>query len=107
VGDQLKASTGFAKNGSDRRDREALGARLDVLRSLLRDLGVLATRATSGPDERTNFANGDLERELRGLSGGFPLARVTRAYASLAHAETALDRNASPKIVADWLALHL
>jgi len=101
VGDQLKASASFAKNDSDRRDREALGARLDVLRSLLRDLGVLATKGTSVLD------NGDLERELRGLSGGFPLARVTRAYASIAHAETALDRNASPKIVADWVALHV
>jgi DNA polymerase-3 subunit delta' len=101
VGDQLKASASFAKNDSDRRDREALGARLDVLRSLLRDLGVLATKGTAVLD------NGDLERELRGLSGGFPLARVTRAYASIAHAETALDRNASPKLVADWVALHV
>ena len=101
VADQLKASAKFAKNDSDRRDREALAARLDVLRSLLRDLGALAARK---PDA---LANGDLERELRALSGGFDLPRVTKGYAALAHAETALDRNASPKIVADWIALQL
>jgi len=101
VGDQLKASAALAKHGSGRRDREALGARLDVLRSLLRDLGVLATRGSAGLD------NADLESDLRALSGGYGLPRVSRAYAALAQAETALDRNASPKIVADWIALHL
>jgi DNA polymerase-3 subunit delta' len=101
VGDQLKASTALAKHGSDRRDREALAARLDVLRSLVRDLGVIATRGSSALD------NADLERDLRALSGGYNLTRVTRAYTALAQAETALERNASPKIVADWVALHL
>jgi len=101
VGDQLKASAALAKHGSDRRDREALGARLDVLRSLLRDLGVLATRGSAALD------NADLDHDLRGLSARFGLDRVARAYAALAQAESALDRNASPKIVADWVALHL
>jgi len=101
VGDQLKASTALAKHGSDRRDREALAARLDVLRSLVRDLGVLASKGASTLD------NADLERDLRALSGGYNLTRVTRAYTALAQAETALERNASPKIVADWVALHL
>jgi len=101
VGDQLKASTALAKHGSDRRDREALGARLDVLRSLVRDLGVLATRGSTALD------NADLESDLRQLSAGYGLARVAQAYAALAQAESALDRYASPKIVADWVALHL
>jgi DNA polymerase-3 subunit delta' len=101
VGDQLKASAALAKHGSDRRDREALGARLDVLRSLVRDLGVLATRGSSALD------NADLESDLRKLSAGYGLARVAGAYTALAQAESALDRNASPKIVADWVALHL
>jgi DNA polymerase III subunit delta' len=101
VGDQLKASAALAKHGSDRRDREALGARIDVLRALLRDLGVLATHGSATLD------NADLERDLRALSGGYGIARVARGYAALAQAESALDRNASPKIVADWVALHL
>jgi len=101
VPEQLKASAALAKNDSDRRDREALGARLDVLASLLRDLGAIASGAGDA------LANGDLERDLRSLSAAFPMARVTAGYASLNHAQTALERNASPKIVADWVALHL
>ncbi|HXT71682.1 MAG TPA: hypothetical protein VN700_18130 [Vicinamibacterales bacterium] len=98
---QMKASATFAKNDSDRRDREALGARLDVLASLLRDLGALAAGTSDG------LANGDLEGDLRTLSSAFPLSRVTAGYASLNRAQSALERNASPKIVADWVALHL
>jgi len=101
VAGQLKASAALAKNESDRRDREALGARLDVLASLLRDLGALAS-GTHDP-----LANGDLESDLRVLVGQFPLTRVSAAYASLNRAQSALERNASPKIVADWVALHL
>ena len=101
VADQLKASAALAKHGSDRRDREALAARLDVLRSLLRDLGALAARRPEA------VANGDLADDLRALSPRFDLARVTSGYAALARAESALDRNAGPKIVADWVALHL
>jgi DNA polymerase-3 subunit delta' len=101
VADQLKASAALAKHDSDRRDREALAARLDVLRSLLRDLAALAARR---PDA---LANGDLADDLRALSARFDLDRVTRGYAALGRAESALDRNASPKIVADWVALHL
>jgi DNA polymerase-3 subunit delta' len=101
VVEQLKASAALAKNTSDRRDREALGARLDVLASLLRDLGALATGATDA------LANGDIESDLRSLSGQFPAGRVTAGYGAINRAQSALERNASPKIVADWVALHL
>jgi hypothetical protein len=101
VTDQLKASAAFAKNDSDRRDREALAARLDVLASLLRDLGALASGS------RDALANADLETDLRSLSAAFPIARVSAGYNALNHAQVALERNASPKIVADWVALHL
>jgi len=101
VADRLKASTAFAKNTSDRRDREALTARVDVLRSMLRDLGALAARKPEA------LANHDLESDLRAVSSGFDLSRLARGYAALAQAETALERNAGPKIVADWIALHL
>lgn len=101
VPEQLKASAAFAKHDSDRRDREALGARLDVLASLLRDLGALA----SGTDDV--LANVDLERDLRTLSASFPLTRITAGYSAVGRAQNALERNASPKIVADWIALNL
>ena len=99
--EQLKASAALAKNTSDRRDREALGAKLDVLASLLRDLGALATGSADA------LANGDLESELRSMSGQFPVGRVTAGYGAISRAQSALERNASPKIVADWVTLHL
>jgi DNA polymerase-3 subunit delta' len=101
VPDQLKAAGALAKNDSDRRDREALVARLDVLSSLLRDLGALAAGSAD------SLANGDLEQDLRALSATFPMSRVTAGYASVNRAQTALERNANPKIVADWIALQL
>jgi DNA polymerase-3 subunit delta' len=99
VAAQLKASAALSSHDSDRRDREALGARLDALATLLRDLGALAARA--------RLANTDLEPELRKLMPSFPLPRIVAGYASLNEAQHALARNASPKIVADWVALHL
>ena len=101
VGDQLKASAAFAKNDSDRRDREALGARLDVLSSLLRDVGAILSGSTD------TLANADLEHDLRAFAGQMTPDRVIAGYAALGRAQNALDRNASPKIVADWVALHL
>jgi DNA polymerase-3 subunit delta' len=101
VGDQLKAAAALVKNDSDRRDREALSARLDVLASLLRDLGALAAGAADA------VANVDLERELKGLATQYPAPRVVAGYAALTRAQSALERNASPKIVADWVTLHL
>jgi len=101
VGDSLKASSALAKHDSDRRDREALTARLDVLRSLLRDLGALAARRGDVVE------NNDVADVLATLAPRFDLVRVTSGYAALARAESALERNASPKIVADWIALHL
>jgi DNA polymerase-3 subunit delta' len=101
VADQLKASAALAKHDSDRRDREALAMRVDVIRSFLRDLGAMAARR---PDV---VQNADVADELRTLSSRFDLTRVTRGYETLARAESALERNASPKIVADWIALQL
>ena len=101
VGDQLKASAAFAKNESDRRDREALSARIDVLSSLLRDVGAILSGSSDV------LANADLERDLRTLAGGLTAERVIAGYAALGRAQHALERNAGPKIVADWVALHL
>ncbi len=98
---RLKAATGLVQHGSDRRDREALGMRFGVLESLLRDLGALAS-GTQAP-----LANTDLESELKSLRSSYDLRRVAAAFDAVAHAQRALDRNASPKIVADWTALHV
>ncbi len=87
VPQRLKVAAAFAKHGSKRRDREALAMRLAHLSSLLRDLGTVATGA---PDTVT-LANPDAADVL---------TRVARA-------QHVLDRNASPKIVADWVAMGI
>ncbi len=99
---RLKAATALTQHGSKRRDREALGIRLTIVQSLLRDLAVLA-----GGAARTPLANGDLEPALRALVPSFDSARVSAAFAALTKAQQDLDRNASPKIVADWVAATL
>jgi DNA polymerase III subunit delta' len=83
-------------------DRDELRRRLRALASMLRDLGALGARA----DERY-LANADLLAPLRRLAGAFDRERVTQAFAAIDRALEAIDRNASPKIVADWIAFQL
>lgn len=83
-------------------DREEVWRRLLALSSLLRDMSVLASRADAHV-----LANADLEPQLQGLLRGFDAGRTVRAFTAVDRALAAIDRNASPKIVADWLALQL
>ncbi len=83
-------------------DRDDLRRRLRALASMVRDLGVIGARA----DERC-LANADLRDSLRRLAGSFDQDRLSRAFAAIDRALEAIDRNASPKIVADWLAFQL
>jgi DNA polymerase-3 subunit delta' len=101
VAAKLKAASALVQHGSKRRDREALGARLAIAASLLRDLGAIGAGAPG------SLANRDLEGELTRLSGSYDLARVAAGYGVIHRAQAALDRYASPKIVADWLAVTL
>jgi DNA polymerase III subunit delta' len=94
-----KALTGAARGGSD---REELARRLHALSSILRDLGVLLSRA----DERS-LANADLRPLLERLQRSFDGERALRAFSAVDRALSALERNASPKIVADWLAFQI
>ena len=83
-------------------DRDELRRRLRALSSMVRDLGALGAQA----DEKC-LANADLGEPLRRLSGSFDRERVSRAFAAIDRALEAIDKNASPKIVADWLAFQL
>jgi DNA polymerase-3 subunit delta' len=83
-------------------ERDQLAVCLRALSSLLRDLGVLSTRA----DARM-LANADVHDELSRLTSAFDSARCMRAFAAVDQALGALERNASPKVVADWLVLQL
>jgi DNA polymerase III subunit delta' len=88
--------------GTSASDRDQMAACLRALASLLRDLGIVATHA-----DRRTLANADLQPQLEKLSGIFDPNRSLRAYAAVDEALTALERNASPKVVADWLVLQL
>ena len=100
---RLDSAKGLApQKGSSASDRDQLSACLRALSSLLRDLGVL----TSGVDAGA-LANADMAGELEAMSRSYDAGRSLRAYAAVDHALAALERNASPKIVADWLVLEL
>ena len=97
---RLKAAEAVTKHGTKRREREALGMRLSHVSALLRDLSaVIYTQQGSAA-----LSNSDREAELRALVRSFPIDRVVAAFGVVAKAQDALDRNASPKIVADWVA---
>ena len=83
-------------------ERDQLAVCLRALASLLRDLGLLATRA-----DTRSLANADLQADLGRLTDAFDSERSRRAFVAVDRALGALDRNASPKIVADWLVLQL
>jgi len=101
VAPRLKAAASLAQHNSKRRDREALGMRLSIVQSLIRDLGVLAA-GSPGP-----LANADLEGSLRRLAPAFDGRRLANAFGIIVEAQDALSRNASPKIVADWVAVTI
>jgi DNA polymerase-3 subunit delta' len=82
-------------------ERDALRLRLEALASLLRDMEVVASRASA------SLANADLGDGLRRLAGAYRGGRGLRAFATVDEAAVAVTRNASPKVVADWLASHL
>jgi DNA polymerase-3 subunit delta' len=91
-----------SQKGSPAAERDRLASSLRALSSLLRDLGILA----SGGDVRL-LANADLQPVLQRLVTVFNGERSHRAFSAVDAALAALERNASPKIVADWLVLQL
>ena len=84
-------------------EREALALRLRAMTSMLRDVGLLNSRA-----DHNALANADLGSDLTRLAADYDGDRVLRAFSAVDRALGALTvRNASPKIVADWLMLQL
>ena len=91
-----------SKKSPSASERDQLAACLRALASLLRDVGILATGA-----DRRILGNVDLESQLTPLTRAFDSRRSIGAYAAVDRALAALERNASPKVVADWLVLQL
>jgi DNA polymerase-3 subunit delta' len=88
--------------GSASIEREYLGVRLQALSSLARDLGLLASGASADL-----LANTDLRGELDALTKSFGSERALELFSAVDRARDALERNVSPKVVADWLALQV
>jgi DNA polymerase III subunit delta' len=97
-----RSGPGGGAGAALRTDREQVAVHLQTLSSLLRDLSILAT----GADTQL-LANLDLESGLTTLARHFESSRAVRAFTAVDQAQDALERNVSPKVVADWLALQL
>lgn len=82
-------------------DRDYLTSRLRAMASLLRDVELLSTRADCGA-----LDNPDVAPTIESLAA-YRGERGLRAFTAVDRALVALDRNASVKIVADWLVLQL
>jgi DNA polymerase-3 subunit delta' len=96
---EVTPSSGGKTTGAE---RERLAACLRALASLLRDVGLVGAQGDAAV-----LANADLAPQLRALASSYDSDRTVRAYASVDEALVALERNVSPKIVADWLVLRL
>jgi DNA polymerase-3 subunit delta' len=88
--------------GTPASEREHLGARLQAMVSVLRDVGLLA----SGADPRL-LANIDRRQVLDALLKSLDADRVDRAFVAVTQAQEALDSNVGPKVVADWIAINV
>ena len=98
---RLKASAALATVKGDRRVREALSTRLEIAGGLLRDVSAIVA------DEITAVLHRDAGADLRTLARTFDQPRIVKAWDVLQRAQQALDRNASPKIIADWTVMSL
>ncbi len=84
------------------RSRQDMVAVLRLASSLVRDLSLLH----AGSDRRL-LANGDIADRLDRLARTLPAPSARKAFAVLDRGLTALERNAGPKLVAEWVAAEL
>ncbi|HOC19189.1 MAG TPA: DNA polymerase III subunit [Vicinamibacterales bacterium] len=99
--DRMRAAAALApKTGSGERDE--LATRIRLLATLLRDAALVGQHGGG-----TALANADLAGEIERIAPAFDAGRATRAFEAADFALAALRRNASPKIVAPWLVVHL
>jgi DNA polymerase-3 subunit delta' len=88
--------------GTPAAEREHLGTRLTAMTALVRDAGLVA----SGGDARL-IANLDRQPVLDSLARTLGVDRLGRIFTAVTRAEEALERNVSPKVIADWLAINV
>jgi DNA polymerase III subunit delta' len=99
--DSTREITGKGR-GTGASERDALGHHLHAMAALLRDVSLVAANA-----DRAAVANVDLMPALEALAPAFDRDRSINAFAAIDRALEALDYNASPKTVADWIVLQI
>ncbi len=102
---RLAGAKDFAAGKGSKRapaaDRHEVRERLRAVASLLRDMAAVSAGAG------VQLANADIDGAVRELAAAWGGARGPRAFAAVAEAVDALDRNVSPKVVADRVACRL
>lgn len=98
---RLKASAVMATVKGDRRMREAVSTRLEIVSTMLRDVSAIVA------DEITVVQNRDSGADLRVLARSFDQPRIVNAWGVIQKAQQSIERNASAKIVADWAVMSL
>jgi DNA polymerase-3 subunit delta' len=101
---RLEAVKGLAggKKRTAAEERAQLSGCLRAAASMLRDVCLIEAGVGAGA-----LVNADLRGEIERLGAAFDADRAVRAFGVVDEAIAALERNASPKVVADWLAVHL
>ncbi len=99
--DATREITGKGR-GTGASERDALGGHLHAIAALLRDVSLVAANG-----DRAAVANVDLMPALESLAPAFDRDRSINAFAAINRALEALDYNASPKTVADWIVLQI
>ena len=99
---KLDGARTLAGGGRAGADRDELARRLRALATMVRDILLL-----KAPGDDRWLATADLKPVFRKVLHAFDADRALRGFAAIDKALDALDRNASPKIVADWIAFQL
>ena len=98
-----KELVGKSKQDGAITDRDLLVRRLRALTSILRDVGIFSDRVNDKV-----LANADLGDELQRMTMSYDSDRVIHGFSAVAEALGRVeDRNANPKIVANWLVFQL
>ncbi len=84
------------------RTRQEMQALLHLASSIVRDVAVLH----AGADRRL-LANGDMGDTLDRLARALPPAAARQAFATLDRGLNALERNAGPKLVTEWICAEI
>ena len=100
---RLQAATTVISGGTKKeRSRDEVGLILRMTASMLRDIELL----NAGGDTAA-MANGVIADELGSLTRAYTGDRARDAFVAVDKAIAALDRNAGPKVVAEWLASQI